>query len=113
MAYTSFAAAPLSALLAQRTRHVPTLPTATDLLQGQRHLAKPYTSEDHLLNTNQPKAATCSTFPRTGPRCLLYLAGWDPEAKAELLSGAQPSSYHESSVSSNLDYTLKAKQVLR
>lgn len=58
----------------------------------------------------QPPAAP---FQATAPRSWLYLAGRDPEAKAELLSGAQPGSHHESSVSSNLEYTLKAKQVLR
>lgn len=52
-------------------------------------------------------------FQATAPRSWLYLAGQDPEAEAELLSGAQPGSHHESSVSSNWEYTLKAKQVLR
>lgn len=58
----------LSALLAQRTRCVPTLPRATDLFQGQWHLAKLYASKDHLLNTSQPKAVTCSILPSNSTR---------------------------------------------
>lgn len=100
---------------ASRVPGIPTLPASADLSLG--HLTFCLTLHIQISPPKrQPASQTqppAVPFQAPVPRSLLYLVAWDPEAKAELLSGGQPGSHRESSASSNLDCTLKAKQVLR